>query len=99
MWGQASRLRRELSRGVGDYRLINGPLVQQHPEDLVADQSRQHLGVGGDIHGEERALAGEHSPGHQEVDVGMPVEQVPRTLQTRHRARDSRAAPGGGLQQ
>lgn len=84
---------------IPDDPLLNRPLLQKHPPDIVAEESRYRLRLQCALHREEGAIPPEQAPGHQEMHVRMPVQEIPGALQARHGVGDGCAASRGSLEE
>ena len=62
-----------------NHRLVNAPFPEEHLEDPVAEEMLQDVEVDfGKRH--EPALGCEHPSGHQSMQMGMEVDQIPVRL-------------------
>ena len=74
--------------------LGNGLLILEQAQDLVPEERFENVRVRGGLHREEGPVPRKEAPGDQPVDMGMPVQEVPVTLDADHRPRDG--SPGVG---
>jgi hypothetical protein len=64
----------------------------------VPEEPRHRLRIGCPLDGEEGAVAPKQTPRDQQMHVGMPIQEIPGTLQARHGAGHGGAGARGGLE-
>ena len=87
------------SQQVRDHLFVNGALVLEQPQDLVAEELFENLRARGGVHGEESPVLCDEVPGDQQVDVGMPVEETPIALNAGHGPRHGGPGVAGELKE
>jgi hypothetical protein len=83
---------------VGHDLFVNGALVLEQPQDLVPKEFFEDLRVRRNAYGDEGPVSRKQAPGDQQVDMGMPVQEIPIALDTSHGPRHGAPRVGGDLE-